>query len=152
MILNIEWVPMIPMQSRTPPVYLIDLERVPDEPGVYVFGRAWGRDFEALYVGKAANIRTRVKGQLNNLRLMQHLDSAKTGGRVVLPGAFLPRRGQQIDRCLPIIERALIRYFLLEGHDLVNIHGTRLRQHQVESSRRPRRFVPQTMFVDRSRG
>ena len=41
--------------------------------GVYIFGRRWGSQFEALYVGKASNIRSRAKGHLNNLRLL--LDS-----------------------------------------------------------------------------
>jgi hypothetical protein len=52
---------------------------------------------------------------------------------------------------LPIVERAFIRHFLSEGHDLVNIQGARLRQHEVESTRRPGGFVPRVMYLDRSR-
>ena len=119
--LQVEWTSPIQMTSHAPPVYSVDLERVPTVAGVSVFGRAWGKDFEALYVGKAANVHRRLKGQLNNLRLTHHLHTAKTGSRVVLVGEFVAGRGQRVERCLPIIERALIRYFLSEGHDLVNI-------------------------------
>lgn len=139
---------MKPSQSR---MYTLDLDRLPTEPGVYVFGRSWGDKFEALYVGKAIRIRGRVKGQTNNLRLMTHLRDARGGKRVVIPGRVITRPGQQIDRVVTLVERALIRLFLSEGHDLVNISGTRLRRHEVVSTRRPMRFVPEVMYLDRDR-
>jgi hypothetical protein len=56
-------------------------------------------------------------------------------------------------RCVPIIERALIRYFLSEGRDLVNKAGTRLRRHEIATvGRHPNLFIPKLMFVDRGRG
>ena len=139
------------LASRHSPVYQVVLDSLTTDAGVYIFGREWGGDFEALYVGKANNIRRRLKGQLNNLRLMQHVRDAKSGSRVVLAGVLVPRPGQQVERCLPILERTLIRHFLSEGHDLVNVQGARLRQHEVESTGRPRRFVPKLMYLDRSR-
>jgi hypothetical protein len=151
--LQVEWDDPVALRPipRQAPMYSVDLEKVPDEPGVYVLGRKWGTGFEAIYVGKALNIRTRVKGQLNNLRLMRHLHDAKTGARVVVPGRLITKRGQQVERCLPIVERTCIRHFLSDGHHLVNIQGTLLRQHEVESVRRPWRFVPPVMYLDRSR-
>jgi hypothetical protein len=132
-------------------MYLVDLDRLPRASGVYVFARQWGSGFEALYVGKATDLRQRLKTQLNNLRLMQHVHGARTGRRVILAGTLVTKRGQQIDRCLPIVERAFINYFLLKGDDLVNIQGTHLRQHEIESTRRPGKVIPQVMYVDRSR-
>jgi len=75
----------------------------------------------------------------------------KNGKRVLLAGRFIPRSGQQEDKCLSILERALIRYFLSEGHDLVNKQGTRLRRHEIDSVG-SKRNVPTLMFVDRGRG
>lgn len=48
-------------------------------------------NFEALYLGKAGVVRSRVKGQLNNLRLIQHLE--RSVERVNRPGliASIPR-------------------------------------------------------------
>jgi hypothetical protein len=136
---------------RQGPMYDVDLSTLPDTAGVYVLGRKWGTGFEALYVGKALNIRARIKGQLNNLRLMQHLHGARTGARVIVAGRLVAKRGQQVERCLPIVERAFIRHFLSDGHDLVNVQGTLLRQHEIESVHRPWRFVPAMMYLERSR-
>jgi len=78
--LYVEWSRPVPLKDATRQnlIYSVDLDRLPSAPGVYVLGRRWGSQFEALYVGKANGIRSRVKSQLNNLRLMQHLKNAKS--------------------------------------------------------------------------
>lgn len=153
--LHLEWSRPIPLKDATRQnlIYNLELDRVSSGSGVYVFGRRWGSQFEALYVGKANGIRGRVKGQLNNLRLMQHLKNATTGRRIVLAGRLVTKPGQQLDRCFPLAERALIRYFLSEGHDLVNKQGTRLRRHELTSSgKHPKKFFPKLMYVERTKG
>jgi hypothetical protein len=134
-------------------IYSLSLEKVITNSGVYIFGRSWGKQFEALYVGKANNIRNRIKGQLNNLRVMQHLKNAKTGRRIVLTGRIVTKPGQRLKKCLQLVERALIRYFLSEGHDLVNMQGTRLSRHELSSSGNcPKRFIPSLMFLEKGKG
>ncbi len=153
--LFVEWSRPVPLKDATRQnmIYSVALDRLPSASGVYVFGRRWGNQFEALYVGKANGIRGRVKHQLNNLRLMQHLKNAKTGKRIVLAGRFISKPGQQPKISLPLIERALIRYFLSEGHDLVNKQGTRLRRHELLSSgKHPKRFFPALMYVEKGKG
>jgi hypothetical protein len=148
--LHLRWVKPLPLSDgkRDGLIYTADIDDVPETGGVYVFGRAYGSNFEALYVGKSDNVRGRIYHQLNNVRLMQHLKQARSGARYLLAGVFEARPGQQEDRSLRIIERALIRHFLSEGHDLVNKQGARLRQHSVKSRNRPNWFVPKCMFVD----
>jgi hypothetical protein len=151
--LHIEWMRPIVLKHDENLIYKVDLDKLLNFAGFYVFGRRWGSQFEALYVGKANQIRGRVKGQMNNLRLMQHLKNAKTGNRVLLCGKIVTRPGQRIEKCLVLIERALIRYFLSEGYDLVNKQGTRLRRHEVASSgKHPKRFIPGLMYVERGKG
>ena len=153
--LHVEWGRPILLKdgSRQNLIYTTDLAKLPQAAGVYVLGRRWGTEFEALYVGKAGEIRGRMKGQLNNLRLMQHLKNAKGGKRLVLPGKFVSRPGQQLTKSLLMVERALIRYFLAEGHDLVNKQGTRLRQHEIVSDgKHPKKFIPRRMFVEKTKG
>jgi hypothetical protein len=77
--LQVEWHPVVPVRRVKEAVHAIDIARIPALPGVYVFGHRWGDSFEALYVGQAKNVRSRVKGQLNNLKLMTHLREAKGG-------------------------------------------------------------------------
>ena len=120
--------------------------------GIYVLGRRWGNEFEALYVGKATGLRGRVKSQLNNLRLMQHLKNAKGGKRIILTGRMISKPGQRLEQSLLLVERALIRYFLSEGHDLVNKQGTRLRRHEIASSgKHPKKFIPRVMYVEKAK-
>jgi len=133
-------------------IYDLDEERLPKAAGIYVFGRKWAGSFEALYVGQATNIKGRVEGQLNNLKLMLHLKKAKNGRRFLLVGRFVSKPGQQRKKCLGLIERALIRHYLSEGHDLVNVQGTRLRQHEINSAgKQPKKFVPALMYVERGK-
>lgn len=152
--LQVEWSrPIVLKRSRDSFGYILDLSKVTDYPGVYIFGRQWGSGFEALYVGKAANVQSRVKRHLNNLQLMQHLHDAKAGKRVLFAGRFVTKRGQQVDKCLLLTERALIRNFLSAGHDLVNKQGTRIRRHELESvGAHPKRFWPTQMYLERTRG
>lgn len=82
---------------------------------------------------------------------MTHLRSARSGNRVVIPGTVKTRPGQQLDKVITLVERALIRHFLSEGHDLVNISGTSLRRHEIVSTHRPMRFVPPLMYLDEDR-
>lgn len=152
--LHVEWARPFPLKDGTREnlIYTTDLSKLPKTAGIYVFGRRWGTGFEALYVGKAQGIRGRVKGQLNNLRLMQHVKNAKTGKRILLVGKIVTKPGQQRDKVVRLVERALIRYFLSEGHDLVNKQGTRLRRHEVVSSgRHPKRFIPGLMYLEKTK-
>jgi hypothetical protein len=155
MILNLEWRKPIFLQSGTQQglIYTVDLAKIPDEPGIYVFARRWGKSYEALYVGKGERIRRRIRGQLNNLRLMRHVEGAKIGRRVLIVGQALPRPGQRLPKVLSILERAFIRHFLSEGHDLVNKQGMRIRRHEVISTGPiPKAFVRTSMFLEKPKG
>jgi hypothetical protein len=152
--LQLEWARPMPLRDASRDenlIYTFDYSKLPETAGVYVFGRRYGRNFEALYVGKANTIRWRVRSQLKNLPLMLHLKKAKSGKRIILAGRFVSRPGQQEAKCLALLERGLIRFFLSEGHDLVNKHGARLRRHEI-TSKNPRRLIPRLMFVDRTKG
>ena len=159
--LHVEWNRPLQLRDGTKQnlIYFVDLEKVPDATGVYIFGRRWGSDFEALYVGKGTKLRSRVNGQFNNLRLMQHIRNARSGKRILVAGTLVTKSGRatktgtRSQKALTLTERALIRYFLSEGHDLVNKHGTRLRRHELTSSgKHPRRFIPSPMYLERAKG
>ena len=123
---------------------------MPVGPGIYVFGRRYGKSFEALYVGKANSIRARIHSQFKNLPLMMRLKNSKSGKKIVLAGRYIGSPGQKAGNCITIAERALIRHFLAEGHDLVNIQGTLLRRHEIKSAGSAQ-FVPAMMFLDKTR-
>ena len=152
---QIEWNRPVPLKDERSQslIYCLDLNRLPDAAGIYILGRRFGKRFEALYVGKAKSVRRRVKIQLNNLRLTQHLRNAKLGKRILLAGKIVLKPGQRAEKGLLLAERALIRYFLSEGHDLVNMLGTRLRRHEVISSgKHPKRFIPGLIYLEKAKG
>ena len=133
--------------------YTLNLEKIPTRAGIYIFGRRWGTQYEALYVGKAGKIRGRVRTHFNNLKLMQHLRDAKSGTRFLLVGGLIRRQGQDLEKCLRLAERAMIRHFLSEGHDLVNKSGTRLRRHELRADGSyPKRFFPREVFLESAKG
>jgi hypothetical protein len=149
--LYLEWAQQITLQHNPSDklIYGCELNKIPEKPGIYIFWRCFGDTFEALYVWQALDVRERVKQHFtNNVPVMKHLENAKHGSRVVSVGRFLPKPGQNTKSCLRIIERALIRHFLLDGHDLVNVKGTSLTQHEITCAGQDRP-IPKTMFVDK---
>ena len=131
----------------------ISFNKIPSSPGVYIFARYWGHKYEALYVGKSENMRSRIKGHLNNLSLMKHLKSAKVGKRVIITGRALIQPGQKLGKVLKILERALIRHFLAEGHDLANQHGASIRRHEIFSDGPIKKsFVPSSIYLEKRKG
>ncbi len=104
--LRLEWSRPIRLKdgSRENLIYTLDLTKIPSGAGVYIFGRAFGNSFEALYVGKASHVRWRVRTQLKNLPLMLHLQKAKIGKKFLMMGRFIPKPGQREAVCLPLLE------------------------------------------------
>jgi hypothetical protein len=153
--LHLKWSKAVPLKTSKHLIYDVDLQRLPAVAGLYVFARQRKdrtRNFEALYIGQAKNVRQRVRGQLKNLPLMLHLQRAKQGQKMVIAGTFAGRSGQQAGKSISIAEKALIRHFLSEAHDLVNKQGTRLLRHEITSDGNfPRRFIPKLMYVDKGK-
>jgi hypothetical protein len=147
--LHLEWEQRITLQYKPDGnfIFACNLDEVPDAPGIYIFGREHGDNFEAIYVGQAISIRVRIKQQFNNLSLMRHIENAKAGAKIIQAGIFVAKKGQQLAKSLDIVEGALIRHFLYEGHELVNIKGRRLIQHEISSGGKFRP-INQTIFVD----
>ncbi len=124
-------------------IYDLDLSKAPAKPGVYIYMRKFGKSLSPLYVGKARNLRIRVGQQLNALRLMKGIQNAAIGSRAVAFGEFVARPGQSADKCITLIEKTLIRHFLSEGHDLLNVAGARIStRHTLTSRNVVGRFLP----------
>src|SRR5258708_4258706 len=130
MILHLEWGRPVVLRDGSADnlIYTTSLDLIPAKPGIYIFGRRYGKNFEALYVGQASNgMRGRIKNQLNNLKLMQHLKNSKAGKRIVLAGRFVGKPGQKLKKCLDLSELALIRHFLSQAQSLINKQGVTLK-------------------------
>ena len=130
-------------------IYEIDLDRIPDEPGVYIFIRKYGVNQNALYIGKAKNLKSRLKQHLtNNVRLLRRIQNKESGSRAVAFGVFKPKPGQQVEKCISLIEKALIRHFISEGHNLLNISGVNITKHTLSSDKVYRKLLPHKILFE----
>ena len=130
-------------------IYTIPLDDIPTEPGIYIFLRTHGSKSEALYVGKADNLRSRIEDQLNNLKLMKGIENAANGKRLVAYEEFVPRSGQQQKKALRRMETAFIRHYVSYGHQLLNKQGTKVVKDSIASERSAlRKFIPKELYFE----
>jgi len=146
--LHLDWDNPLPLSPSANGIYDVDLDRVPEAPGIYVFFRVFGKVTAALYVGKAEILRVRIGQQLNVARLMRGIERAPKGRRYLVCARFRGRPGQRLT-CLATIERALIRHYLSKGDELLNVHGNRIRKHSLTSERTAlRKFIPKQIYFE----
>ena len=150
--ISVRWQDPIQLRdgSRLNLIYsCVDLQSIPDAPGVYVFARKFGDVITPLYVGQAVSLRSRICQQFNNLRLMKSVENAAIGYRIILVGQVFLRPGQQAESVLDIVEQALIEHFMAEGYELLNRLGTRIPKHSIEFAghRSSRMLVPISLNV-----
>lgn len=131
--IELDWARPTPLEDGTSRnmEYWVDWSKLPTAPGVYVFARRFGAAFEPLYIGQATNIASRVKGQLNNLKLMKGILNAPSGGRYLLYAIVKPRRGVVVSKGLDVAEKTLIENALTDGHRILNKQGTRFKAHEI---------------------
>ena len=135
--------------KRNNAVYVVDVELIPERPGIYIFYRTFSSHKSALYVGKAMDLKMRVNQQMNNVRLMMGVKNATMGARHLVIGELM-HGGAGIDTKLKLIERTLIRHFQQSTGELVNVQGNRIVEHELTSERRALKdFIPHTLFFER---
>ena len=66
-------------------------------------------------------------------------------------GRLMMHPGQQKDRVLDIVESALIKHALAQGHDLLNQKGTKTKVHTIRSrgGKDSRQVAPLHMLAER---
>jgi len=139
MTLNIEATWSKPIQlrkARSGAGYVCpDLKTFPEKAGVYVFGRQHGETVQPLYIGRASNLRGRMKQQFDSMKLMTRLkEAAPAGGRFLIYCIPTPGRGHKPERVIKVMEDALIAHALAAGHELLQKQGTLRPNHKIQFS------------------
>jgi hypothetical protein len=126
-----------------------DLDCIPTDSGVYVFGREHGDAAAPLYIGKALNLRRRIEQQLNSVRLMTGIREAQSGGRFIIYCVPQLKRGQRAVRVISILEQALIAHALAEDFELLQKQGTKTPNHTIRflGNRTSEDLAPRRMRV-----
>jgi len=152
--LELRWLsPFDLVESRGNFIYEVDnFERIPDMPGIYVFGRDHGGAISPLYIGKAISLCTRIEQQLNNVGLMRAIQRAPNAYRVLYVAEFICKTGQNLDKAIAVIESALISAAMVEGFELINKQGTKTLAHTISSTgnREARSWLPENVIRLRS--
>jgi hypothetical protein len=148
------WSKPIPLKKGPPggAIYVLKLEDLPDEPGVYVFGRKHGENVVPIYIGETLSIRRRVKGHLNSLALMRAVENAPNGGRFFIYCTVKAGTNEKAKKHVKVLEKALIMHAQSEGHEIFNKKGTKLPTDTISFSgnRTSEAIAPRVMLVKRA--
>jgi hypothetical protein len=84
---------------------------------------------------------------------MMGLKAASGRMRFITYAKFIGKPGQETARALNTIERSLIKYALATGYDILNVMGTKRREHVITSkgSSLAWAWMPREMYVEKRR-
>ena len=101
-------------------------------PGVYIFFREYNDILNPVYVGKGKDLARRLSQnqQMNNHKLLKGIEQSGNGEKVLYIGK-LSCKGDVIDKCLRVVEKALIEYAIEMGYTLLNINGIKEKSHSI---------------------
>jgi hypothetical protein len=63
---------------------------------------------------------------------MKAIEKSQKGTKVLVVGELTCKSGQGADKCIGIIEKALIEHALAQGYELINQKGTKTPYHEIE--------------------
>lgn len=122
--------------SKLSLTFTVEEAGIPDKPGCYVFFNQYGDSKHIIYIGQAKNLNSRVNQQFKtNVRLMNVIKEFGRGSKKLMYCTIKPKRAQRIERLLKIVEKSLIKHALTNGHELINIQGSKINFHEIESQR-----------------
>jgi hypothetical protein len=107
---------------------------IPNATGIYIFYRKHGDSISAVYIGKADKIDQRVKQQLNNVKLMMAIKNSGAGNKFLIYGKLKTKQGQKPNKIIKLLEKKFIAFATLNGHELVNIQGTKSKYDEIRNS------------------
>jgi hypothetical protein len=126
-----------------------DFGMIPEECGVYIFGRQHGKTSTPLYIGRAINLRKRLSQQFDSVKLMSRIKDAETGGRFLIYCRAILKPGQKDTRVIAVMEDALIAHALSSGYLLLQKQGLKRPTHEITftGNRSSERIAPRRMRV-----
>ncbi len=127
--ISIIWKKPLPLVdgSENNLIYTVaDLSNFEEVSGVYMFCRVYKKKLSPLYIGKALDLAARIRQQLNTTKLVMAIEQQSlSGAKVLVIGELQSKPGHVTDKCIRLVEKALIDHALAEGHELINQKGTK---------------------------
>jgi hypothetical protein len=139
--IRIEW--QQPIQLTKFKKIIVDEKDLPEtieqRAGVYLFSRKHGKRYLPFYIGETLDIRGRLKGHLNWVKLVDVLrgmnignKQIKQGDRYFHYGYIITKPSQDKKKCIQIAQRHLIREAMSQKLPLLNIQLTAFPTHTLE--------------------
>lgn len=127
-----------------------NIDRIPEQPGAYIFCRRHGDNLAPLYIGETANLRKRLIQHLkNDVSIMKGIENAPAGKRMFIYCQVRNKKGRRLRKVLEVLERALVEHALSEGHELLNTQLTKTKVHSIsfKRNREAEKLVPRKMLI-----
>lgn len=113
-------------------IFFTDVEKISENGGCYVFYNKFGNRLSVLYIGRAMNLRKRILEQFNNVKLMVGIKNSIMGGKFLMYCEISGNnKSKKFKKNLKILEKQLIKYAALEGHELLNQIGTKTKYKKI---------------------
>ncbi|MDE1487421.1 hypothetical protein KKI90_13640 [Xenorhabdus bovienii] len=109
------------------------IKELPDTTGIYIFWRKHGDTHECLYIGRTSRLKTRLIEQLNDRELINHVQNAKKGTKILSFAEIKMHGNSYIDDYLDKVETFFISEALSQGHNLYNKQKTKFCGNEITS-------------------
>jgi len=132
--INVKWYKPIEMREdiKRDVEYLVNLDKIPDDKsGCYLFYNRHGKSISVLYIGQALRLRNRIEQQLDSVRLMKGIKKTVTGHKWIMYCIVETQQGQRMSKVLDLLEKNLIKRAVSEGHDLLNLQGSKIPYNEI---------------------
>ncbi|QIZ47706.1 hypothetical protein DWV07_12925 [Dickeya zeae] len=121
--------------------------QIPESYGIYIFHRRYAEFGEALYIGKASNLRRRISQELNAKELIEHVRDAKRGAKLLSFAEIKMHGNCNKDKCIDDIESALIELSMNRGDHLFNTKKTKVHLQEVTSLGEKPSFLEKKLYM-----
>jgi len=116
------------------PFWIQDWNRIPAAPGIYIFSKRFGDKITPVYIGKAKNLRNRIKQQLkSNVPLVTAMQKSGLGSKFVMIAEHIGRPGLPSMKAITIVEKAFIYEAINHGFELANIQMKEIKEIEIIS-------------------
>ncbi|WP_437891303.1 hypothetical protein [Phytobacter sp. V91] len=138
------------------PINLVDIDynrkhelicQIPETYGIYIFHRRYAEFGEALYIGKASNLKRRISQELNAKELIEHIKEAKKGTKLLSFAELQAHGNCNKDKCIDDIESALIEISMYRGDHLFNTKKTKVYLQEITLIGEKPSFLEKKLYV-----
>ncbi len=102
------------------------ISNIPNSYGIYIFHRRFGEYGEALYIGKASNLKRRIYQELDARGIIEHVKNSKKGMKLLSFAEIIVHGNCDKEKRIEDIESAIIEISMYREGSLFNTKKTKV--------------------------